>query len=180
MRQRHHTRGWRRPAALLGAFALVGVLGAGTVLAQSPADPTASPTPAPAATSAPRAAQASILRRLAVTRMRWIRAAEYASVTVKTKDGTQTLEYVRGDITSLGSDSLVVTALDHTAFTIDVASTTRIRTFRRKLAFADLQVGQHAIVLAQESGGAYTGRIVLAWPAPGTAAAPVTTPSPAS
>lgn len=170
--------GWRRPAALLGALALVGVIGAGTVLAQSPADPT--PTPSPSITTpAHPAVQAPILRRLLAERVRWIRAAEYATVTLKTKNGDETFQYVRGDVTSVGNEQVVVTAADGTAFTIDVTSATRIRTFRRALAFADLQDGQHAIVLAQDSGGTYTGRVILAWPAkPG--AATTTTASPAS
>lgn len=181
MREHLRATGWWRPAAFLGALALVGVIGAGSVLAQSPAGTTPAPTSTAAPTvSAGHPAQAPILRRLAAARIRWIRAAEYATVTVHTKNGDATFQYVRGDISSVSTDQVVVTAADGTAFTIDVTSSTRIRTFRRKLALADLQDGQHAIVLAQKSGSAYTGRTMLVWPAKATANAPAATPNPAS
>ena len=179
MQKRLGAMGWRRILTVIGALAVVGVLGAGSVLAQSPT-PNPTTTAAPIATHAPAHRPAPILGRLATIRARWIRGAQYATVTVKTKTGFETLEYVRGEVTAVGSDTLTVTAADSTAFSIDVTSATRIRNFRRKVPFSAVQDGQHAIVLAlKNSDGSYTARFVLVWPVKAaTAPAPTPTPTP--
>jgi len=86
----------------------------------------------------------------------------YGEVTYHGKDGTKTLAFERGTVTSAGGD-LVVKAANGTTWTWTYASDTTVRQAgqKAKASRSDLASGQRVLVAGQVTSGKRDARVVI-------------------
>src|ERR1700742_1305594 len=110
----------------------------------------------PATTPAGKARKVSALNRL--RRL----GGMYGEVTYHGKDGTKTLAFERGTVTSAGGD-LVVKAANGTTWTWTYASDTTVRQAgqKAKASRSDLASGQRVLVAGQVTSGKRDARAVI-------------------
>jgi hypothetical protein len=117
-----------RLAVVLGTAALLVVVGAGSVYAQSPT-PTGGTAPAAA-----RGLRAGIFARTL-----------HGELTLATKDGTKVVLYASGVI-SVGSGTVSVATRDGQTFSFTVTDKTRVRAKGTAIKFGQLETGDRAMV----------------------------------
>lgn len=156
---------WRRAALVVVAGAVAMGAAAGVVVAQDPA-------PSVAGADAGPALPAALTRGAVLAR------TIHADLTIWTRDGAQTVRYVRGEITSVGADSLTVTARDGAAFAFDVTATTRVRSRGRVIPFSSLEAGETAMVFATRQGdGSWAAALIRCVAEPAAVAPPPSAPA---
>ena len=143
---------------LLGLSALTGVAVAAEQSPAAPAAAVSSGTPAagPAATSGRPGLRALGGRVL------------HGQLTLRTKDGTRTVDVQMGTVTAASATSLTVRSPDWFTLTWTIGSSTLVRAGTTRSTASALAVGQTVRVLgpvATSSGGAPTARIVRIRPA---------------
>ena len=159
---------WRRAVLVVVIGALALGAAAGVVAAQDPA-------PSVAGTDVVSTLPAALTRGAVLAR------TIHADLTIWTRDGAQTVRYVRGEITNVDTHSLAVTAKDGTAFAFGVTSTTRVRSRGRAIPFSSLEAGETAMVFATRLGdGSWAAVLIrcVTEPAPLATPAPSATASP--
>ena len=102
----------------------------------------------------------------------------YGEVAYHGKDGTRTLAFERGTVTSAGGN-LVVKAANGTTMTWNSVSDTTVRQAGQKVSRSDLADGQHVLVAGPVSSGNRDARVIIvAKPkAAGSGRTPSTAPS---
>jgi hypothetical protein len=109
----------------------------------------AASTPAPS-TSAPLAKAKKHHRLLA--------RAEHAEATLRTKTGTEVVDYQRGTVTASSPTSITVRSKDGFTATYVVNSGTKVTKAKQKSAIADVATNDNVIVVAVKSGDTGTAR----------------------
>ena len=159
----------RRTAAIVAAWATVGVVGAaaltGVALAadSSPAPSTTSTSSTAAGTAGSAGAdgaraKAGELRRLG-------KRVLHGEFTVQDKDGVKTVDTQLGVITAVSSSSLDVKSSDGYTQTWTLTVDSRVRAQKKAGTSADLKVGQTVRLLGPKSDGAATVRLAVVVPA---------------
>jgi len=120
--------GTRRLVVVLGTAALLAVVAAGSVYAQSPT-PAGGTTPAAA-----KGVRAGIFARTL-----------HGELTLATKDGTKVVLYARGVI-SVGPGTVSVATRDGQTFSFTVTDKTRVRAKGMAIKFGQLETGDRAMV----------------------------------
>src|ERR1700759_3147600 len=84
----------------------------------------------------------------------------YGEVAYHGKDGTKTLAFERGTVTSTSGD-LVVKAANGTTWTWQYASDTAVRDGGKKGSRSDLSTGEHVLVAGQVTSGKHDARVII-------------------
>jgi hypothetical protein len=157
----------RRTAAIVAAWATVGVVGAAALTGVAMA---ADPAPAPSststsATSTDAAAGADGARAKAGELRRLGKRVLHGEFTVQGKDGVKIVDTQLGVITAVSSSSLDVKSSDGYTQTWTLSAESRVRADKKPGTAADLTVGETVRLLGPKSGGAATVRIAVVVPA---------------
>jgi hypothetical protein len=115
-----------------------------------------------------------LLCRSPLARLRLI-GGEHGSFTFKTKSGSTTLAFERGQIQSVSGNNVVVQAADGTTWTWVLQSNTVIRQDGKKASTSALTSGEHVFAGGPVVGGAYQARLIVVQKTPSSP-----TPSPSA
>ena len=144
----------------IGVLAVLAIGIVGVVPMVAAASPSASP---PAITAASPAASAAPAKATGVAGIRAaiLRGAVRADVTVVKRDGsTVVVHYERGQVTAITPTTITIQGRDGKGATFTVTTSTRVRSNGRAIAYADLKVGDRAMVFGTSSGGVYTALLI--------------------
>jgi hypothetical protein len=182
-------------SALDALLSSAGAAASTDLAAASPAAATTPPAaPGPATPAHPCAKGAAALKgaghpRLArraaavcrgrLGRLRRLIRGEHGAVTYRAKDGTsKTLAFERGKVTAVSGTAVTVAAADGTTWTWHLVSDSVIRQGGQQVSAAGLTAGQRVFAGGPVVNGADDARlIVIAPPAPASAASPPASPS---
>lgn len=157
----------RRTAAIVAAWATVGVVGAAALTgvamaADSSPAPSSTSTSARATAGAGSAdgarAKAGALRKLG-------KRVLHGEFTVQGKDGAKTVDTQLGVITAVSPTSLDVKSSDGYTQTWTLTADTKVRADKKAGTSADLTVGGTVRLLGPKSGGAASVRLAVVVPA---------------
>ena len=157
----------RRTAAIVAAWATVGVVGAAALTGVAMA---ADPSPATSSTSssagaAAGAGSASGARAKAGALRKLGKRVLHGEFTVQGKDGVKTVDTQLGAITAVSSTSLDVRSSDGYTQTWALTADTKVRADKKAGTSADLTVGETVRLLGPKTGGAATVRLAVVVPA---------------
>jgi Domain of unknown function (DUF5666) len=85
-------------------------------------------------------------------------AAMHGQITVTTRQGTRTLAFERGVISSVSGSAMVVRAADGTTWTWDLTAATLVRQAGAWIGTKTLRSGQQVFVAGPVTGGSYDAR----------------------
>ncbi|HEX4258682.1 MAG TPA: hypothetical protein VH089_26580 [Streptosporangiaceae bacterium] len=118
-----------------------------------------SSTANPAASSPPAKSRSRHQGASALQRLRRL-GGMYGEVAYHGKDGTKTLAFERGTVTSASGD-LVVKAANGTTWNWKYASDTVVRDGGKKGSRSDLSAGEHVLVAGQVTSGNHDARVII-------------------
>lgn len=155
----------RRTAAIVAAWATVGVVGAAALTGVAMAADS-SPAPSSISTSATAGAgSAAGARAKAGALRKFGKRVLHGELTVQGKDGVKTVDTQLGVITAVSSSSLDVKSSDGYTQTWTLTAETKVRADKKAGTSADLTVGETVRLLGPKSGTAANVRLAVVVPA---------------
>ena len=159
----------RRTAAIVAAWATVGVVGAAALTGVAMA---ADPSPAPSPTSttssgaaAPGTAGADGARARAGELRKLGKRVLHGEFTVQGKDGVKTVDTQLGVITAVSPSSIDVKSSDGYTQPWTLSADSKVRADKKAGTSADLTVGETVRLLGPKSGGAASVHLAVVVPA---------------
>ena len=143
------------------AVSAIGILGVVPMVAAASPSPSAPAVTAASPAASPAPSAAAKATGVAGIRAAILRGAVRADVTVVKRDGsTVVVHYERGQVTAITPTTLTIQGRDGKGATFTVTTSTRVRSNGRAIAYADLKVGDRAMVFGTSSGGVYTALLI--------------------
>jgi hypothetical protein len=151
----------RTKVALVAGTAVLALAGIGTGAAFA-AGSTSSSTPAPSGGATPATSTAPAKHHPGL-----LARTEHGQVTVRTKQGDQTLDLQHGQVTSVSATSITVRSRDGFTATYTVNGNAKVRKEKQASSISNVSTGDRVEVVAVHSGTTDTvRRIADAGPAP--------------